>query len=171
MDKPWHKPATGGTFMCPTQFRPSAIPESGSGWWANAAIPNASCLRRVHVADGSLLRFASAAELQRAGWDPAEYVNYGICHPKEPECLFFLNPGTAMNHSSEAFNVHYRMQAEGEIEIWSVRDIEDGEELLSNYAADFGDHCAWYARLCHETGHTPLSGCALELARGRQPHA
>lgn len=153
----WNKPASGPTFLFATEFRRSSIPDSGNGWWAAEDIPAGSCLRRVRVDEGSLVRFASKGELIAAGWDPRDYVNYGICHPQEPTCVFFLNPGTAMNHSSANGSVRYNMDVTGTMEIWTVRDIKKGEEIFNDYSADFKDHCKWYGEVCKENNVVPIS--------------
>ena len=59
--KTWGHPAEGPTFNpeYPTEFRTSQIEGAGNGWWAKADIPAGVRLRRVTVADGTLLKFSS----------------------------------------------------------------------------------------------------------------
>ena len=72
-------------------------------------------------------------------------------------CIYFLNPGTAMNHSSTKYNVCYNMEKKDEIEIWTIRNIKKGEELFNNYSVDFGDQCEWYNQICQENNVIPIS--------------
>ena len=69
------------------------------------------------------------------------HVNYGIAHKSDPGCIFFLNPGTAMNHSREA-TVEYKMDLAGEMELWTCWPVTAGEEMFNDYALDFGA-CGW----------------------------
>jgi len=156
MNITWNKEALGHTFLYNTEFRPSSIPNSGNGWWAKEDIPSNACIRKVSIKDNTLIQFSNAEELQNTQWDPIEYVNYGIGHPLEPTCIFFLNPGTAMNHSTHHFNVRYNMEKRDVMEIWSIRDIKKGEELFNNYSADFGQ-CQWYNKLCYPNTVVPIS--------------
>ena len=109
--KTWGLPAEGPTFNpdYATEFRPSQIEGAGNGWWAKVDIPKGVKLRRVAVADGTLVRFGSLAEMEDAGWDIDDAVNYGIGHHRDPSSIYFLNPGTAMNHADKTrtASVHY----------------------------------------------------------------
>ena len=101
MPRTWGRPAEGPTFHpdFPTEFRPSPI--AGVGWWARVDIPKGTLLRRLSVLDGSLVRFSSREDLEEAGWDLDDAVNYGIGHWRDPSAIFFLNPGTAVNHADK----------------------------------------------------------------------
>jgi len=101
MPRTWGRPAEGPTFHpdFPTEFRPSPI--AGVGWWATVDIPKGTLLRRLSVLDGSLVRFSSREDLEEAGWDLDDAVNYGIGHWRDPSAIFFLNPGTAVNHADK----------------------------------------------------------------------
>ena len=101
MPRTWGRPAEGPTFHpdFPTEFRPSPI--AGVGWWATVDIPKGTLLRRLSVADGTLVRFSSREDLEEAGWDLDDAVNYGIGHWRDPSAIFFLNPGTAVNHADK----------------------------------------------------------------------
>ena len=59
--KTWGHPAEGPTFNkdYPTEFRTSQIEGAGNGWWSKVDIPAGVRLRRVSVADGTLLKFGS----------------------------------------------------------------------------------------------------------------
>ena len=71
MPRTWGRPAEGPTFHpdFPTEFRPSPI--AGVGWWARVDIPKGTLLRRLSVADGTLVCFSSREDLEEAGWDPS----------------------------------------------------------------------------------------------------
>ena len=114
----------------PTEFRPSQIPDCGNGWWALVDIPKGTRLRRVAVDNGTLFQFTSEKQLNEAGWDITEAVNYGIAHKTDPG-IFFLNPGTACNHAdpSREVSVVYHMGAKGVMEIWTTKDVKAGEEM------------------------------------------
>ena len=47
------------------------------------------------------MRFKSREDLEAAGWDLDDAVNYGIGHWRDPSAIFFLNPGTAVNHADK----------------------------------------------------------------------
>merc|ERR1712194_566093 len=55
--KPWGKAVDKASFNqdFATEFRPSAIPGAGNGWWAMVDIPKGTVLRRVSVEDGSMM--------------------------------------------------------------------------------------------------------------------
>ena len=63
---------------------------------------------------------------------PSAQVSYGIAHKADAGCIFFLNPGTAMNHSADAA-VEYKMDVAGEMELWTRRPIAAGEEWGSPF--------------------------------------
>merc|ERR1711959_99318 len=142
---PWGRAAHGPSFNAAVEFRPSAIQGAGMGTYAKTFIPAQTRLRRVAVADGTLHRFGSLLELQASGWDLDDAVNYGIGHKRDPAAIYFLNPGTAMNHAdpTRVPSVEYRFPKPGVIETWSTRDIEKGEEMFNDYGHDFGA-CGWY---------------------------
>lgn len=158
--RPWGKPATGPTFneKYPTEFRPSQIPGAGNGWWALVDIPAGVRLRRVSVTDGSLLRFETEEALKAAGWEVDDAVNYGIGHHADPSSVYFLNPGTAMNHADKAreASVRYNHDEAGALELWTVKDIKAGEEMFNAYHVDFAP-CPWYDELQRSRGNVPLS--------------
>ena len=156
MEKPWKKCAKGITFLYNTEFRKSQIPDSGNGWWALEDIPANVCLRKVSIADKTLLRFINLDELKQTNWNLDEYVHYGICHRLEKNAIFFLNPSTAMNHSSNP-SVYYKMDKIGEIEIWTSKNIKNGEEIFSNYSSDFNMNCDWYDEHCLSFDKVPIS--------------
>ena len=133
--KTWGHPATGPTFNpdYQTEFRPSQIEGGGRGWWALLDIPAGTRLRRVSVADGSLVKFSSLAELEEAGWDIDDAVNYGIGHWKSQTAIYFLNPGTAMNHADRTreASIKYVHDEEDVMELWTTRDVKAGEEMFN----------------------------------------
>merc|ERR1719277_1598029 len=73
-------------------------------------------MRRVSVADGSLIRVGSLDELHATGWGSEDSVNYGIGHKKDLSAIYFLNPGTACNHAdpSREASILYTHSAEPE---------------------------------------------------------
>jgi len=160
MEKTWGKPATGPTFNSkyPIEFRKSLIEGAGNGTWALVDIPKGTRLRRVAVADGTLLRFQSEKELKVAGWDIDDAVNYGIGHFADPSSIYFLNPGTAMNHADKTReqSVKYVHDEEGVLELWTVKDVKAGEEMFNQYHKDFAP-CKWYDELQRSRGNVPLS--------------
>lgn len=125
--KTWGLPAEGPTFNpdYATEFRPSQIEGAGNGWWAKVDIPKGVRLRRVAVADGTLVRFGSLAEMEDAGWDIDDAVNYGIGHHKDPSSIYFLNPGTAMNHADKTrtASVHYVHDEPDVLELYACRPV------------------------------------------------
>lgn len=141
-----------------TEFKDSAIEGAGKGWWATQDIPAGVRLRRVSVDDGSLLRFADEDELRATSWDMDQAVHYGIGHKTDRTAVYYLNPGTPCNHAdpSREVAVSYHMDKPGEMEMWSVRDIKAGEEILIDYSEDYVA-CDWYEKLCIERNLTPLS--------------
>jgi len=158
--KTWGKPAMGPTFnnTYPVEFRKSQIACAGNGTWALVDIPKDTRLRRVSVANGTLVRFSSEEELRAARWDIDEAVNYGIGHFADPSCIYFLNPGTAMNHADRTRepSVKYVHDEQGVLELWTVKDVKAGEELFNEYHKDFAP-CKWYDELQRSRGNVPLS--------------
>jgi hypothetical protein len=141
-----------------TEFKEASIEGAGKGWFASVDIPAGTRLRRVSVADGSLLRFADENELRATGWDVDDAVHYGIGHKTDRTALYYLNPGTPCNHADPKRQVsaEYRMDQPGEMEMWTVRDVKAGEEILIDYTKDYVE-CSWYDKLCVDRGLTPLS--------------
>jgi len=160
VEKTWGKPATGPTFNSkyPVEFRKSQIDCAGNGTWALVDIPKGTRLRRLSVADGTLVRFRNEQELKAAGWDIDDAVNYGIGHFADPSSIYFLNPGTAMNHADKTRepSVKYVHDEEGALELWIVKDVRAGEELFNEYHKDFAP-CKWYDELQRSRGNVPLS--------------
>merc|ERR1711937_623956 len=158
--KTWGKPAIGPTFNSeyPVEFRKSQIEGAGNGTWALVDIPKGTRVRRVAVDEGTLVRFRSADELKAAGWDVDDAVNYGIGHFADPSSIYFLNPGTAMNHADKTRepSVKYVHDTEGVLELWTVKDVKAGEELFNEYHKDFAP-CKWYDELQRSRGNVPLS--------------
>jgi hypothetical protein len=158
--KTWGQPATGPTFNSkyPMEFRKSQIEGAGNGAFAAVNIPKGTCLRRVAVADGTLVRFRSEQEIMLAGWDIDDAVNYGIGHFRDPSSIYFLNPGTAMNHADKTRepSVKYVHDEEGVLELWTVKDVKAGEEMFNQYHKDFAP-CRWYDELQQSRGNVPLS--------------
>lgn len=157
--KPWGKHVQGPTFnSCyPTEFRKSNISGAGNGWFALVDIPAGTLMRRVNVADGTLMRF-SKEELMASGWDLDDAVNYGIGHHKDASSIYFLNPGTQCNHADRTRtpSVKYVHDEEGVLELWTTRDIKAGEENFNEYHKDFAQ-CQWYDELQRSRGNVPLS--------------
>jgi len=166
--KTWGKPAEGPSFTTDykTEFRPSAIDGAGNGWWAMVDIPKGVRLRRVSVAEGSLLRFETLEEIEDAGWDIDDAVNYGIGHWKDPSSIYFLNPGTAMNHADQTRepSVRYGHDEPNVLELWTVRDVAAGEEMFNAYHVDFAP-CPWYDELQRSRGNVPLSQLNAEIEK------
>lgn len=162
-EKTWGKQPLGHTFNpdFATEVRQSQIPGAANGWWALVDIPAGVRLRRVCVADGSLVSFDSLDKLEATGWDLDECVHYGIGHHKDPSSVFFLNPGTAMNHSDRTREtaIKYVHDEKGVLELWTVKDIQAGEEMFNDYGADFGK-CPWYDEMQFSRGNVPLSHLA-----------
>ena len=112
---------------------------------------------------GSLLRFDSEDVLRATGWDVNETVNYGIGHHADPSAIYFLNPGTAMNHASyDVASVEYDHSLPGVLELRTKVDICAGEELFNDYLVDFG-RCEWYDSMQKKLGNTPLSQLDVNL--------
>jgi len=156
---PWRHKAEGSTFntQYPTEHRPSSIEGAGLGWWAKADIPAGVRLRRVSIETDTLMKFESKEQLEATGWDISDACNYGIGHWKDPESIYFLKPGTSINHADKTRepSVEYRHE-DGAYEIWSVKDIKEGEEIFCNYENDYAP-CEWYDTMQNEKGNTPLS--------------
>jgi hypothetical protein len=104
------------------------------------------------------MRFANEAELRATGWDLDDAVHYGIGHKTDRSAVYYLNPGTPCNHADPTaeISVVYRMPNAGEMELWTVRDIKAGEEILIDYRDDYVS-CDWYDNLMLKRGLTPLS--------------
>lgn len=160
--KPWRNPLG---FKCAksfaqrweTVFKQSTIPGCGRGWFATKDIPKGTQLRYVSVKNGTLLRFRNYKELMATGWKLEEAVNYGIGHKSEPKSIFWLSPGTPINHSDPPMaSVAYDMSVRGEMKLYTVRDVKAGEELFLNYRTDYPP-CAWYDDLCNSKGLIPLT--------------
>lgn len=166
-DLPWKKKVEGPSFSSeyPTEFRESAVPGGGLGWFAKVYIPAGVCLRRVSIQDKTLHRFEDELELRATGWDIDDAVNYGIGHKSDRSAIFFLDPGTACNHADRTKQptVMYDMTKKGVMEIWSILPIRAGEEMWIDYADNF---CSpkWYEDLMTERNLTPLSclGAAID---------
>jgi len=163
---PWGKPAEGATFndKYPTEFRPSGIEGAGNGWWAKVDIPKGTRLRRIAVADGSLIRTGSLEELKTSGMDVALSVNYGIGHKKDASAIYFLNPGTACNHADPTRDVSivYKHDEQDVFELLTVKDVKEGEEMFIHYGDAFG-RCEWFDALHKEEGRTSLSILGSEV--------
>ena len=157
---PWAKPATGSTFNpdYPTEFAKSQIKNAGFGWWAKVDIPANVRLRSVSVSEGTLLRFENEKELLATKWDINQMNDYGIGHKLDTEAIFFLNPGTMMNHAdpSRKASVIYKFLEKGVIELWTIREIKKGEEIFNNYGYDFLK-CDWYDDFQNRHGNTTVS--------------
>jgi len=166
--KTWGLPAEGPTFnpAYRTEFRQSQIDGAGNGWWALMDIPEGVRLRRVAVAEGSLVRFDSVDDIEGAGWDIDDAVNYGIGHWKNPESIYFLNPGTAMNHADRTreASVKYVHDTPEVMELWTAKPIKAGEEMFNAYQHDFAP-CPWYDTLQRERGSVPLSQLNQEIEK------
>ena len=50
-------------------------------------------------------------------------------HKADKKHIYFTNPGTVMNHSSDNFNSHYIMDNVDEIEIWRTENIKRRRNL------------------------------------------
>eukprot|EP01052_Picozoa_sp_SAG31_P052074 SAG31_NODE_12679_length_925_cov_0.795400_1_plen_201_part_00 len=166
--KTWGHPAEGTTFNpdYQTEFRSSQIAEGGNGWWARVDIPEGVRLRRVAVAEGSLVKFDSLGDLKSAGWDIDDAVNYGIGHWKNPASIYFLNPGTAMNHADRTRepSVRYVHDEADVLELWTTKSIKAGEEMFNEYHMDFAP-CPWYDTLQRERGNVPLSQLNADIEK------
>eukprot|EP00747_Dinoflagellata_sp_TGD_P055174 gnl/TRDRNA2_/TRDRNA2_149400_c0_seq1.p1 gnl/TRDRNA2_/TRDRNA2_149400_c0~~gnl/TRDRNA2_/TRDRNA2_149400_c0_seq1.p1 ORF type:complete len:281 (+),score=64.81 gnl/TRDRNA2_/TRDRNA2_149400_c0_seq1:75-917(+) len=159
-EKPWGKPAEGPTFneKYPTEFKESGIPHAGLGWWAKVDIPKGTRMRRVSVADGSLVKVGSLEELQSTGWGVNDSVNYGVGHVKDPSAIYFLNPGTACNHAdpTRQVSIQYKHDEKDVFELWTTKDITAGDEMFISYSQAFGP-CKWFDEFHNAAGRTPLS--------------
>ena len=166
MPRTWGRPAEGPTFHpdFPTEFRPSPI--AGVGWWATVDIPKGTLLRRLSVLDGSLVRFSSREDLEEAGWDLDDAVNYGIGHWRDPSAIFFLNPGTAVNHADKTREaaVMYNHDEPNVLELYTTKDVKAGEEMLCDYDRDYAP-CPWYDELQRSRGNVPLSQLNAEIEK------
>jgi len=141
--KPWGRPAEGRTFNAdyPTEFKPSQIQGGGFGWWAKVDIPAGVRLRQVSVADGTLHRFANEEELRKTGWEVDDLVNYGIAHKSDRDAIFFLNPGTMMNHAdpSRTPAVQYNMDRLGR---WLWNNGATSYAVCGSVFSAVCSHCA-----------------------------
>jgi len=142
----------------PTEFRASAIPHAGNGWWAKVDIPKGTRLRRVSVADGTLIRIGSEEELEAAGWEIDDSVNYGIGHKKDSSAIYFLNPGTACNHAdpTREVSIIYKHDEQDVFEVWTVKDVKAGDEMFIHYSDSFGN-VKWFDELQTSRGNVSLS--------------
>ena len=128
---PTARPATGPTFnnLYPTAFQPSQISGAGRGWWAAAAdIPMGTLLRRVSVADGSLVRIGSEAALHATGWSSRRRD----CHfadalsPSLLKCLLTGEGGGRMKVSPTAT----RLEHPGKCELWDRAPCRPSCDIL-----------------------------------------
>ena len=158
--KPWDKPVDGSSFHpdYPTEFKPSGIPGAGRGWFAKCKIPKGTRLRRVSIEEGTLLRFGSMDELKATGWDVDETVHYGIGHKNDSDAIFFLNPGTACNHAdpTRTASVGYNHEEVGALEIWTLQDVAEGEEMFNIYTKDF-PKVPWFDEYMKSKDLVPLT--------------
>jgi len=159
---PWGHQPDESTFHpdYATEFRESTIPQCGNGWFAKTDIPSGVQMRRVTAAEGSLFGFTEE-EFKATGWNPDEAVNYGIGHHKNPQAIYFLKPGTAVNHAdpTREASVEYRHSEDGgsyAMELWTTKNIKAGEEMFCDYARDYAP-CEWYDKMQNERGNIPLS--------------
>merc|ERR1711907_279180 len=156
----WGLRAQGPSFNpeYPVEFRESQISAAGLGTWALCDIPSNVRIRRCTVADGTLLTFANLEEYMQSGWDLDDACNYGIGHKACAHDICYLNPGTAMNHAdiTRKPSFRYAFPERGVIEIWTIRDVKEGEEIFNDYGADFG-YVAWYDEFQKSRGNVPLS--------------
>jgi len=115
-------------------------------------------MRRVSVADGSLIRVGSLEALESSGWGVEDSVNYGIGHFKDPSAIYYLSPGTATNHADPTREaaIRYSHDEKGVYEIWTIKDIKAGEEMLCHYQLDYGP-CKWFDEMHNAAGRHPLS--------------
>merc|ERR1712007_309413 len=76
----------------------------------------------------------------------------------DSSAIYFLNPGTAMNHSdsSREASVIYSHEEKDVLELWTVKDIKAGEEMFNAYHVDSGP-CAWYDEHHRSRGNIPIS--------------
>ena len=159
-ETPWGKPAEGPTFneKYPTEFRPSAIPDAGNGWWAKVDIPKGTRLRRVSVKDGSLIKIADLDALKSSGWGVEDSVHYGIGHRKDTTVIYFLNPGTACNHAdpTRETSIRYHHDEKDVYELYVVKDVKAGEEMFINYGESFV-RVPWFEELHLPNKRTPLA--------------
>jgi len=163
---PWSKPVKGLSFnpRFETEFRKSQIKNSGFGWWSKTNIPSNVPLRRASLLDGSLFRFENEKELLSTKWNINEMARYGIGHKLDSGAIFFLNPGTMMNHAdpSREPSVYYKFPEKGIIEIWTTKAIKKGEEIFNDYEYDFVK-CNWYDDLQIRNGNIPISMIGNEI--------
>lgn len=167
----WKNPTTAtsdGSFIqeYPTEFRTSAIEGAGNGWWAKVDIPKGVRLRRVAVDEGNLYRFGNEEELRATGWDIDDAFHYGIGHKGDRGAIYYLNPSTCCNHADRTrrASVRYNTETPKIMEIWTIKDVKAGEELLTDYGENLAS-CDWYDKLCEGRGLVPLNKLPAEIEK------
>lgn len=165
--KPWEKPLdTSFNGEYPTEFRQSQIEGGGLGWWAKVDIPAGVCMRKLSVAEGTLVRLSSEEELHATGWDIDQCVNYATGHFKDPGAVYWTCPGTKMNHSWQP-SIEYRHTEAGKMELWTMRGVSAGEELFNHYGDSFAS-CDWFEKLQNNRGNICLWQLPAELVRTKE---
>jgi hypothetical protein len=89
-----------------------------------------------------------------------------ICtlHWRDPSAIFFLNPGTAVNHADKTReaavmynhdepNVGALIPSQV-LELYTTKDVKAGEEMLCDYDRDYAP-CPWYVELQRSRGNVP----------------
>ena len=174
LPRTWGRPCGRTDVPSGLSHRVPAFPIAGVGWWATVDIPRGTLLRRLSVADGTLVCFSSREDLEEAGWDLDDAVNYGIGHWRDPSAIFFLNPGTAVNHADKTReaavmynhdepNVGAPIPSQV-LELYTTKDVKAGEEMLCDYDRDYAP-CPWYVELQRSRGNVPLSQLNAEIEK------